>query len=106
MLRITAISTDSSSVLRLAGRLCGPWIEEVRRCWQGHADAGRKVRLNLEEVTYVDAQGRDLLLEMEGRGVSLEGASEFLRLLLSTNPDEEKSQQPKKEKHNGSSVWS
>ena len=109
MLRITPIKTDSMLIIKLEGRLSGPWVDEMHTYWASHVDAASRVtiQVNLRDVSYLDYRGRDLLLRMKREGASLVGASEFLRHLLSVNnPDSEKPCTPEKENQNGSSIRS
>jgi anti-anti-sigma regulatory factor len=63
MLRITTHDDTGSTTLKLAGRLAGPWVTELERCWRaaGGAQRGRPLRLDLTEVTFIDAAGKQLL---------------------------------------------
>jgi hypothetical protein len=81
MLRVTPVKTKEGETVKLEGKLCGPWVEEVQRFWSASA-ASRSVRIDLEEVTYVDQKGKELLWQMEKQGASLVRASEFINHLL------------------------
>ena len=85
MLRITPIQTRRITTLKLEGKLSGPWVDELGRCWAGLARKKVPVRIDLRDVTFLDRLGRDLLLRMERRGTPLLECSEFLRDLL--HPD-------------------
>ena len=85
MLRVTTIQTHRVTTLKLEGKLAGPWVDELRRCWAGLAQQGISVRINLRDVTSLDRLGRELLLRMERQGTPLLECSEFLRDLL--HPD-------------------
>lgn len=83
MLRITDCSTPNSQIFKLEGTLRGPWVAELRQVWTaqgGHPSISCKI--DLTYVTFVDDDGRDLLMEMRRAGTVLEGASPFLRQLL------------------------
>jgi hypothetical protein len=71
MLKITTQNDASGTVFELEGRLAGPWVEELKGCWQNAAGSGRPVRILLCAVTYVDAQGKGLLNEMYRNGAEL-----------------------------------
>jgi hypothetical protein len=94
MLRATPISDNESSTLKLEGKLCGLWVEEVQHCWQEfvHDHKGATIHVNLQEVVYLDGLGRDLLLRMEREGASLVGCSEFIRHLLRQEKPDSKRQ--------------
>lgn len=58
-LRITVHENGESMVLKLEGRLTGPWVAELDRLWK-QTSAGRnghKIVLDLRETTYADANG-------------------------------------------------
>lgn len=46
-------------VLKLEGRLAGPWVAELDHLWEktSPARSGRKLALDLRETTYADAAG-------------------------------------------------
>ena len=68
-------------MVKLEGKLCGPWVEELQRFWSA-TPANHSARVDLEEVTYVDQKGRELLWQMEKQGASLVRGSEFINHLL------------------------
>jgi anti-anti-sigma regulatory factor len=73
MLKITAHTDNDSTSLTLEGRLAGPWVEELERCWA--SSVGAKTRhplsVDLSAVTYVDADGKDLLKKIYREGAKL-----------------------------------
>jgi len=73
MLRIT-IQTDAiGKTLELEGRLTGPWVEELKNCWEGARKGEQEVRVVLKAVTFIDAAGKTLLRSMHRHGVKLTG---------------------------------
>lgn len=58
-LRITIDETPETMVLKLEGRLAGPWVAELDHLWaQTSPQRGsRKLALDLRETTYADAKG-------------------------------------------------
>jgi len=73
MLRIT-IKTDAlGTTLELEGRLTGPWVEELKDCWQGACKSDREVSVSLKAVTFIDGAGKSLLMLMHRHGVKLTG---------------------------------
>lgn len=70
MLRITAHEKPRVLSFRLEGRLEGPWVEELEKCWRGMVDrAGTPVlRVDLKGVTFVDAAGKAQLAAMRRQG--------------------------------------
>ncbi len=76
MLRITADKQAGRTKLALEGRLAGPWVEELKNCWQESAAAGEPVaEVQLNEVIFIDAAGKRLLAEMHRQGVALTACS-------------------------------
>src|SRR5512140_1321359 len=73
MLKITTLTSAESTVLRLEGRLAGPWVQELELCWD--STVGRMTNsplsVDLSAVTYVDSDGKDLLKRIHQRGAKL-----------------------------------
>lgn len=105
MLRATTIKTDGSSILKLEGKLAGLWVDEVRRCWRGIAGQSNHIQVDLEEVTFVDRSGKELLLRMQQDGVLLVGYSEFLRHILGQD-GASRQHISSEEEHHGSALQS
>ena len=63
MLKITVQDGDKSQTIKLEGKIVGPWVEEFRRtCHSLVPSLGSKeLRLDLRDVAFVDASGRELL---------------------------------------------
>lgn len=60
---------EDVTTLILAGRLAGPWVQVVRRCWQlADSTPGMRCCLDLRDVSYIDRDGRALLADMSARG--------------------------------------
>jgi anti-anti-sigma regulatory factor len=59
MLRITVEENSKAIVMKLEGRIAGPWAAELGRLWEQTAPAlaERKLSLDLRETTYADASG-------------------------------------------------
>jgi len=70
MLRITANGNRQVLMLRLEGRLEGPWVHELEQCWRSRLDnaSGPTVCVDLTDVTYIDAVGKAQLAEMHKQG--------------------------------------
>jgi len=58
--------------------MVGPWVGEARQACGKILDEGRKVQLNLAEVSFVDRDGVKFLADLVSRGVKLAGCSLFL----------------------------
>jgi len=70
MLRITANDSPRALTFRLEGRLEGPWVRELEKCWRGLLDKPKRqaVCVDLTGVTYIDAAGKARLAEMHDQG--------------------------------------
>ena len=70
MLKITIAGDQDLATLKLEGKLVGPWVHELERCWHTIRDNSddRAVIVDLCDVTFVDAEGRKLLTWMCGQG--------------------------------------
>ena len=77
MFRITTDEGPQSITLRLEGRLYGPWAPVLGEVWSGAMgrSQGRRLRVDLNGVTFVDAQGRARLAEMYAQGAELLGGA-------------------------------
>ena len=64
MLRITSEIVDGAPALKLEGNVSGPWVGELRRVVQEASARADRVRLDLSDVRYVDAEGATLLREI------------------------------------------
>jgi hypothetical protein len=63
MLRITTQEDEQAIEITLEGRIAGPWVAEISRAWMETAPrlASRKLSLDLRNVTYADALGKQAL---------------------------------------------
>ena len=63
----------TETLLVVEGRLSGPWVDELARCWaelRDEKDAG-PIRVDLEGVTFVSAAGKALLARLHDAGALL-----------------------------------
>jgi anti-anti-sigma regulatory factor len=83
MLRITEIMDgDPSVLLKLEGKLRGPWVEELGRvCSELNRGEPRAIRLDLSAVTFLDEAGIRLLRALMRGGAAMT-ASGFVAELL------------------------
>ena len=88
MLRITVVeSSDNAVRLRVEGRMTGRWIEELRRSCDLHAVGdGIRITLDLADVSFVDAEGIELLKELRSHCVTLLSPSPFVAEQLKSVP--------------------
>jgi hypothetical protein len=84
MLKITILDSAGELRFRLEGKLSGPWVSELRQCWQtaSSTTAGRSTVADLRDVDFVDPAGQQLLSEMQGSGVRLVASTPLIRTLV------------------------
>jgi ABC-type transporter Mla MlaB component len=92
MLRISINESEGNVVtLRLEGQIVGAWISELAGARERLLTAGRKVTLELGDVSLIDRPGLTLLASLSQRAVALVRCSSFqeaqLRLASSPQPD-------------------
>jgi len=88
MLKIS-VKTDEAGnqvlpLLEVEGRLAGPWVEELERCWeseQKRAASGAMI-VRLSNVTFIDETGTDLLRKIFRAGARLEGSGCLVRAII------------------------
>lgn len=92
MLRITVVQSSASVVtLRVEGRIVGPWVDELRTTCDAHTGSNSiQLYLELEDVSFADAEGVAYLKELRQQGVGLFRVSPFLNELFrnDSSPDE------------------
>ncbi len=84
MLRITIQDAPRTLTFRLEGRLAGPWVRELEECWRG-ALAGQQgplLRVDLTDVTSLDAAGRACLEAMHRQGAELVAADCLMKAVV------------------------
>src|SRR5579862_1574782 len=80
MLRVTIVESSRVAVtLRAEGRITGAWVEELRRACNVHSFPDEvQLSLELEDISFADAAGIELLKELRNRGAGFISASPFL----------------------------
>jgi hypothetical protein len=70
MLRISYAPFVSGGHWSLCGQLAGPWVQELRSCWEHRRgeSAGSLYVFDLTDVTFIDEQGERLLEELRNAG--------------------------------------
>lgn len=73
MLRITVLTRSDKTVLKVEGKLTGPWVGELQRCWGMALDGHPRERIviDLTNVTFVDTAGKELIRDICNRGTEL-----------------------------------
>lgn len=65
-MRITINENEHGVVIKLEGRVAGPWAVELSRIWKERAPllAARKLFLDVRGITFADATGTQALREI------------------------------------------
>jgi ABC-type transporter Mla MlaB component len=76
MLRITVHDEPEALTFQLEGRLAGPWVRVLQECWQSALARQRQpiLRVDLTEVTSIDAAGKACLAALHGEGAEFVAA--------------------------------
>ena len=84
MLRIDIEEQCRAVTIKLEGRLSGPWVAELDRCWRYTlaCQTNRTLVVSLESVTFVDQAGEQLLWAMHRGGANLTGKGMWSRHLV------------------------
>jgi anti-anti-sigma regulatory factor len=84
VMRVTTEKHRAPATLRVEGKLAGPWVSELERTWLDvtSEDQNREVVADLSDVTFIDAQGWDLLERMMESGTELEARELLPRYVI------------------------
>jgi len=84
MLRITEQreSEPNAVVVRLEGRLTGPWVEELSGYWRKVSVNQHHVMIDLTGVTFIDADGKALLARLWKQGAKLQASGCLTRCVV------------------------
>ena len=84
-MRITAGDEPRVLSFRLEGRLEGPWVGELEKCWRDLASrpGTTALRVDLTGVTFVDAAGKAQLTAMHRQGAEFTADDCLTRALVS-----------------------
>ena len=81
MLRITIQKGSGPAILKLEGKLAGPWVKELKDVWRSESAAGA-VLVDLFEVSFVDASGKHLLTQMWEKGADFVADSPLMKQVI------------------------
>jgi hypothetical protein len=84
MMRITVHHARRALTFRLEGRLVGPWVRELEECWRGALASRREpiLRVDLTEVTSIDAAGRACLAALHCQGAEFLAADCLMKAVV------------------------
>jgi hypothetical protein len=84
MLRITLVPESEPATLKVEGKLTGPWVDELERSWSEISKCEpRRPVVDLSDVTFVSAEGKELLKSMFQQGADLQSHSLMTKFILS-----------------------
>ena len=79
MLKISEVRPSKRTLtLRLEGRIVGPWVGELRQICEPLVNNGRRLALDLAEVSFADEGGLALLVGLRARGTKLLNQTPFV----------------------------
>ena len=79
MLRIELLDQrDGTTTLELAGRVVGPWVDELSRSCERALAIGGALSVDLAQVSFVDREGVQFLKRLRARDVALVNCSPFV----------------------------
>jgi anti-anti-sigma regulatory factor len=84
MLRVTIRNGTKPTTLMVEGKLRGPWVTELEKEWSRLAVelGSRNVVADLSDVTFIDAEGRNLLIRMLEQGTELQAFDLLSRFVI------------------------
>jgi anti-anti-sigma regulatory factor len=94
MLRITLAQGPQPSILKLEGKLSGPWVNELEHSWTEMLQSGLapSVPVDLSDVTFISSEGKTLLKTMLQQGADLQSRSLLTQFILGQIKDESQAQ--------------
>jgi ABC-type transporter Mla MlaB component len=88
MLRISNIeSADNAATLRLEGQIAGPWTQELTAACERILATGRRLTLDLEDVSLIDRHALSVLSSLSRRAVVFQHCSPFHEEQLKQAPE-------------------
>jgi hypothetical protein len=84
MLRITTRNRPETTCFIIEGRLAGPLIMELDRCWQAaiSKEPRTSILVDLTGTTCIDVQGKQLLARMYRNGAKLTGTGLMTKFII------------------------
>jgi outer membrane protein len=84
MLKVTKETVGPEIRLRVEGKLAGPWLEEFRDCWLANSGMAKNQPLvvDLTGLTFIDAQGKQLLGWIHQAGGKLVGTGLMAKSII------------------------
>jgi hypothetical protein len=76
VLRITVLTSDKV-VLKLEGRLVGPWVDELRTAVSRNNGCSQPLEIDVSDVTFADEEGEKALSSLHRMGAVFRGDGMF-----------------------------
>jgi len=81
LLKITVQKGSGPPTLKLEGKLAGPWVGELENIWRS-GNSSEEVLVDLFNVSFVDASGKDLLVQMYQGGAHFLADTPLMRQVI------------------------
>ena len=81
MLRVTVQSQADRVVIRVEGKLAGPAVAELERCWSATPSTSRLI-VDVQSVTFASEDGRQLLARMYTAGAQLVSSGTMMNAVV------------------------
>jgi hypothetical protein len=84
MFKISIADTPSRCTLLVEGTFIGPWVAELGTTWRNasHDLEGRKLVIDLTNVTAISPEGEDAIFDLMKKGVNFSSSGVLTRHLL------------------------
>ncbi|HVB99311.1 MAG TPA: TolC family protein [Candidatus Dormibacteraeota bacterium] len=84
MMKATEVQEGNQLLIRVEGRLSGPWVQELGQSWSQAADArgAANVQVELAGVSFIDEDGKQLLRKMCRAGSRIIAAGCLTRAIV------------------------
>lgn len=82
MLKITQRTESNLTILEVEGKLTGPWVDELYNCCREKRAGGAKLCIDLQSVSFIDAQGKATLSRLHQEGATIVGRGCLTRAII------------------------
>jgi len=84
MLKIAIHNEGQTPSFVVEGKLVGPWVKELEKCWESvlATEPSLAMVVNVAELTFIDSEGRELLMRMRRQGARLVSAGCLMNAIV------------------------
>ncbi len=84
MLRINIHEEEAVTSFSVEGKLTRRCVKELENCWKSAVSSlpRKSIRVNLSAVTFIDAEGKELLTRMRREGAVLVPTGCFMKVIV------------------------